>query len=88
MQRKVGWYIFGYLAVIAMFALSVILYGDPINDTDGILPWKPIPEWNTASVMSYMVVSLTFTGTTHSSPLLTLHRDLLPPPPVPPSQTQ
>lgn len=45
-----------------MFTLAVLFYGDPITNTDGILPWKPIPKWNVASVMSFMVVSLTFTG--------------------------
>lgn len=63
LQRKIFWYVFGYVAVIAMFSLAVLFYGDPISDTDGILPWKPIPEWNAASVLSFMVVSLTVTGT-------------------------
>ena len=62
LRRKIVWYIFGYVSVIVMFTLAILLYGDPITDTDGILPWKPIPDWNVASVMSFMVVSLTFTG--------------------------
>lgn len=62
LKRKVFWYVFGYLAVAVMFGIAVLLYGDPINDTDGLLPWKPISNWNVAHVMSFMVVSLTVTA--------------------------
>lgn len=44
--------------------LAALLYGDPISDTDGLLPWKPITQWNTASVISFMIVSLTVTCNT------------------------
>ncbi len=61
-QRKLFWYVFGYFAVMVMFGIAVLLYGDPITGTDGLLPWRRISDWNVAQVMSYMVVSLTITG--------------------------
>jgi len=62
MQRKIFWYIFGYGSVMGMILFSMVLYGNPVTDEDGLLPWTKVHEWTVKDIATYMTVTFTYTG--------------------------
>lgn len=63
MKRKVFWYIFGYGSVLGMILFSMVLYGNPVTDQDGLLPWTKVHEWTVGDVATYMTVTFVYTAT-------------------------
>ena len=62
LKRKTFWYIFGYSSVFLMFCFAVVLYGNPITQEDGLLPWKSIRSWTFWQVGAYLTVTFTMTS--------------------------
>lgn len=61
-RRKWFWYTFGYSSVFLMFVFSIALYGNPVTQEDGLLPWKNIRSWTFWQVGSYLTVTFTLTS--------------------------
>lgn len=75
LKRKIFWYIFGYSFVGGMIMFAVVLYGNPITDEDGLLPWRSLKEWTSIDILTFFMVSIVTTGV-YFLPLIFMPHDI------------